>query len=139
MPHPILHVIPEDPEKQHVSRQMQRAPMQEHRGQQPAEIPQLRHLGGDHGPIVEKEIERPLIREKRPVGYENHDIERDQPVGDIGCAPRRVMIADREHGRKLARITGDGKPVIAPAATICARTGSPNIANGAQSFPIHRR
>ena len=91
---PILDIVAEDPQEQHVAEEMHPAAMHEHGGEDlhRACHGALRKLGGDECPLPDKGIACGELEQ------EHRKVQDDEGNGDDRSgAPLRVVVTDREH------------------------------------------
>ena len=94
MAEPILDIVAEDPQEQHVAEEMHPAAMHEHGGEDlhRACHGALGKLGGDECPLPDEGFASGELEQ------EHRNIQADKGEGDDrGGAPLRVVVTDREH------------------------------------------
>jgi hypothetical protein len=74
----VLDVAAEHPQEQHVSQHVQPAAVQEHRGQQRADVQPVR----DDAPLLHELAE--FVRRHGQLVKKNDDVDRHQRSGDLG-------------------------------------------------------
>src|SRR6267143_1221610 len=113
VPEEILHIVAEDPEKEHVPGEVQEAGMEKHAGHQGHEgsfkagMPHqesretrrnrgVREEQGFIGPLRERSLEAELVDKHGDVGKNQRDV-------DEGIGSRRVEVLEwNEHGKRPA-------------------------------------
>ena len=106
-PDPVLDVVAEDPQEQHVAEQVQPAAVQEHAGDHPEHrLPEVvtrferrRDVRRHRPPAVEEPLEAgiPVGGRDRQLDREGGHAQADQREGDDRCPAGRVAIAERDH------------------------------------------
>ncbi len=99
MPEPVFHIIPEDPQVQHIPPDMDPPGMHKHRGEDGEEIPAriCEEAGGNKRPHLNKCIASGEFYKKK------EHIERNQGIRNVRDKPSSaVVIPDRKH--KVPRI-----------------------------------
>jgi len=97
--HHVLDVVPEDPEKQHVSKDVEPGRVQEHAREDPFRPGEVADSQAGARPADGARIERVAV-DSRPARRElpepDGKIGCDQPIGDDGEAPGRDVVEQRE-------------------------------------------
>src|SRR5439155_7264434 len=125
VPEPVLDVVPEDVEVEHVAEDMEPAPVQEHAGQEVHEREVARHQAPAHDERVG------LTPAERDLVAEHEQVARDDGVVDDRHATRRDGVAKRDHAPPY-----HARPVVAPQcpagytpAARCSNTPSARAAS----------
>ena len=101
----VLDVVPEDPEEEHVSAEVEKAGVEEHRREDRDEARARRHPPG--GGVKETVgNERPALEERFPTGplrdleEEDEDVRRKEQVVGERKGPPGNVVAERDHAAR---------------------------------------
>src|SRR6266550_3368002 len=90
----ILDVVAEDPEEQHVAAHVQQVGVQEHRGDQCAEMPAGGDLGGDDGVLRDGVLIHDRVLRQVEI---DREIDQDEAPGQERRPAGRVVVPERNH------------------------------------------
>ena len=128
---PVLDVVPEDPQVEHVAPEMQPAAVQELAGQQgrrlhrqePPVVPGRRQVGRDDAPGADEGVEGPVAaaRHQPELPGERDDTGDDEGDRDEGRPPGRIGVPKRDHGARPVRASWS---TSGSSWRACSRRGS---------------
>ena len=97
MAHLVFDVVAKYVQEQHVAEQMHPPGVQKLRGEQSTDPIAHAQPGRNQRICIVDVIDDPVIPKRHCVAEEDADVGDHQGIGDVGGAPRRVVISDRKH------------------------------------------
>ena len=107
--HLVFHVVAENPQKQHVARQMHKSTVQEHGGDEGGVCLPLVQAGGDQGVVKIELAQGTVVGERGKTVDIDQNVHRNQDVSDDGGPFGGVVIANWKHGRTIGMRAGGVK------------------------------